>query len=211
VKKLLEVVNDQSTNSPVERYYMLEVDLSDSGDQMRAIVFFVSVGVLAMFFIYRQAIQVGPPGVISAGQKAPDFTLKFSLNNQDGESVKLSDYRGRLVFLHFWASWCPPCVAEAQDIEKLKNAMNGRPFQMLPISIDIEADAVREFDNRYDVTLPALLDPGQQIARGLYRITGPPETFLIGADGIVLRHIIGPAAWSDPRILASLESMLPES
>ena len=185
--------------------------MSDSRDKMKAIVFFVSAGVLAMFFVYRQVIQVGPPGVISAGQKAPDFTLKFPLKNQDGKSVKLSDYRGKLVFLHFWASWCPPCVAEAQDIEKLKNTMNGRPFQMLPISIDIEADAVREFDKRYDVTLPALIDPGQQIARGLYQVTGPPETFLIGADGIVLRHFVGPVAWSDPRILASLESMLPES
>jgi len=189
---------------------MVEVDLSDSRDQMRAIVFLVFVLVLAMFFVYRQAIQVGPPGVISAGQLAPDFTFKFPLRNHDGKSVKLSDYRGKLVFLHFWASWCPPCVAEAPDIEKLKNAMNGRPFQMLPISIDIEADAVREFDKRYDVTLPALLDPGQQIARGLYKITGPPETFLIGADGIVLRHIVGPVAWSDPSVLASLESMLPE-
>jgi len=190
---------------------MLEVDMSDSHDQMRAIVFFVSAGVLAMFFVYRQVSQVGPPGVISAGQKAPDFTLKFPLKNQHGKSVKLSDYRGKLVFLHFWASWCRPCVAEAQDIEKLKNAMNGRPFQMLPISIDNEPDAVREFDKRYDVTLPALIDPGQQIARGLYQITGPPETFLIGADGIVLRHFVGRVAWSDPRVLASLESMLPES
>ena len=198
-----------STISPVGRYYMLEVDVSDTRDQMKAIVFFVSVGILAMFFVYKQAIHVGPPGLISAGQQAPDFTLKFPLKNQDGKSIRLSDYRGKLVFLHFWASWCPPCVAEAKDIEKLKNAMNGRPFQMLPISIDIEADAVREFDKRYDVTLPALLDPGQQIARGLYQITGPPETFLIGPDGIVLRHIVGPVSWSDPRVLARIESMLP--
>jgi peroxiredoxin len=184
--------------------------LSDSRDHMKAIVFLVIAGALAMFLVYRQAIQDGPPGVINAGRQAPDFALKFSLKDQAGTSIKLSGYRGKLVFLHFWASWCPPCVDEAPELEKLKTVMNGKPFQMLPISIDIEVDAVREFDSRYKVTLPALLDPGQQIARGLYKITGPPETFLIGADGVVLRHIVGKVAWSNPRVLATLESMLPQ-
>ncbi len=203
------MTNNQSTISAVGKYYVLEVDLSDSHDQMKAIVFLVIAGALAMFLVYRQATQDGPP-VIAAGRQAPDFALKFALKNQAGTSVSLSGFRGKLVFLHFWASWCRPCVDEAPELEKLKNAMNGKPFQMLPISIDIEVDAVRDFDSRYKVTLPALLDPGQQIARGLYKITGPPETFLIGADGVVLRHIVGPVTWSDPSVLATLESMLPQ-
>ena len=80
---------------------------------------------------------------------------------------------------------------------------------MLAISIDVEEEEVYTFDKRNGVTLPALLDPGQQIARGLYKITGPPETFLISADGVMLKHIIGPERWSDPYVVAYIESMLP--
>lgn len=181
--------------------------MSQSGDRLKAIVFFAAMGVLAASLIYRQATQAGPPGSINEGQKAPDFSIKA----EDGMVVKLNDYRGKLVFLHFWASWCTPCVDEAQDLEQLKDIMKGKPFYMLPVSIDIENDAVRDFDKRYNVTLPALLDPGQQIARGLYKITGQPETFLISAEGIVLRHIVGPAPWSSRRVVAVIESMLPGS
>jgi peroxiredoxin len=89
--------------------------------------------------------------------------------------------------------------------------MKGQPFELLAVSIDIEEDSVREFDKRYNVTLPALLDPGQQVARGLYKITGQPETFLISPDGVVLKHIVGPVAWSKPGVIASIKSMLPSS
>ena len=167
---------------------------------MRAIALFVASGALAAFFVYKQAIEVGQPGVITIGQEAPDFELK---------GVKLSDYRGKLVFLHFWASWCSPCVAEAEHLEKLKIVMKDKPFEMLAISIDVEEDDVRKFDKEYNVTLPALLDPGRQVARGLYKITGQPETFLISPEGFVLKHILGPVEWSNPRVLANIESLLP--
>jgi len=166
---------------------------------LKAIALVVASGALAAFFVYKQAIEVGQPGAITIGQPAPDFELK---------GVNLSDYRGKLVFLLFWASWCPPCVDEADDLEKLKNIMKDKPFQMLPISIDVEEADVREFDKRYNVTMPVLLDPGRQIARGLYKITGQPETFLISPQGTVLKHIIGPVPWSNPRVLADIESML---
>jgi peroxiredoxin len=174
---------------------------------MKGIVFFAAIGGLATFFVYRQATQVGQPGMINVGQRAPDFALK----GEHGQQIKLSDYQGKLVFLHFWASWCPPCGDEAQDLEALKDEMKGQPFELLAVSIDIEEDSVREFDKRYNVTLPALLDPGQQVARGLYKITGQPETFLISPDGVVLKHIVGPVAWSRPGVLASIKSMLPSS
>lgn len=89
--------------------------------------------------------------------------------------------------------------------------MRDKPFQMVAVSIDIDADDVLKFDERNNVTLPALLDPGQQIARGFYKITGPPETFLISPGGIVLKHIVGPLPWSHPQVLAVIQSMLPDA
>lgn len=161
--------------------------LSFSKERVKTLLFFVAVGGVATFFVYKQVTKTGDPGVVSVGQPAPEFVLK----DDHGGTIKLSDYRGKLVFLHFWASWCPPCIREAQDLETLANTMRGEPFQMVAVSIDIDADDVRKFDKRNNVTLPALLDPGQQIARGMYKITGPPETFLISPRGIVLKHIIG--------------------
>ena len=174
-------------------------------ERLRAIVVFIASGALALFFVYKQAIEVGQPGVIRIGQQAPDFVLK----GEQGTSIKLSDYRGKLVFLHFWASWCPPCVDEADELEKLKTVMKNKPFEMLPISIDVEEADVREFDRRHNATMPVLLDPGRQIARGLYKITGQPETFLISPQGTVLKHIVGPLPWTNPRVLANIQSMLP--
>jgi peroxiredoxin len=170
----------------------------------KTIIFFLAVGAAAGFFTYNQLKHPGPPGIISIGQQAPDFALK----DEQNRVVKLSDYRGRLVFLHFWASWCSPCVDEAKELEALKTAMNDKPFQMLFISIDTDWEAVEQFDKTYHATIPSLLDPGQQIARGLYKITGQPETFLIGADGTVLIHTIGPARWSNARVIAAIESMM---
>jgi cytochrome c biogenesis protein CcmG, thiol:disulfide interchange protein DsbE len=179
----------------------------ESRQLVNAITFFAGIAALATFFVYKQATQIGQPGMINVGQRAPGFAIK----DEHGQQINLSDYQGKLVFLHFWASWCAPCIHEAPDLEWLKNEMKGKPFELLPVSIDIEEDAVREFDKRYDATMPALLDPGQQIARGLYKITGQPETFLISPDGVVLKHIIGPVAWSRPEVIASIRSLLPAS
>jgi peroxiredoxin len=174
-------------------------------ERVKTIFFFTAVAALALFFVYKQATHIGDPGIVNAGQVAPNFVLK----DEHGNKVQLSDYQGNLVFLHFWASWCPPCIAEAPDLETLKNSMVGKRFKMLPVSIDADIDAVSKFNARNNVTLLALLDPGQQVARGLYKITGQPETFLISPDGVVLKHIIGPMPWSNPQVLAAINSMLP--
>jgi peroxiredoxin len=172
---------------------------------VKAILFFVVVSSVAGYFVYKEVTRVGQPGIINIGQQAPDFALK----DENGKVVKLSDYRGKLVFLNFWASWCGPCVQEAPEMEALKKALQDKPFQMLAVSIDIEWDSVQQFNKQYNVTIPALLDPGQQVAKGLYKITGQPETFLISANGSVLKHIVGPARWSDPRVIAGIEAFLP--
>ena len=175
------------------------------GERIKAIIFFLLVGSVAGYFVYKEATRVGEPGIINIGQQAPDFALK----DENGKVVKLSDFRGKLVFLNFWATWCPPCVDEAPDMEALKKALKDKPFQMLAVSIDVDWDVVKRFNQQYNVSIPALLDPGQQVARGLYKITGQPETFLISANGSVLKHVVGPARWGNPQVIASIESMLP--
>ena len=134
---------------------------------------------------------------------APDF----SLPDMAGKSQRLSDYRGKVVFLNFWATWCVPCVEEAPEMEKLNARLKDRKFQMLTVAIDTDWKPVNEFYAVHNLTLPVFLDPGQQIARGLYKITGVPETFLIDANGHVVRHTFG-EHWADPRIVSYIESLI---
>ena len=172
-------------------------------ERLRAVLFFVFVGSIAGYFVYKEATRVGTPGVINIGQMAPDFTIK----DQSGHPVKLSDYRGKVVFLNFWATWCVPCVEEAPEMEKLNARMKDRKFQMLTVAIDTDWKPVNEFYVKHGLSVPVYLDPGQQVARGLYKITGVPETFLIDANGHVVRHTFG-EHWADPRMVSYIESLI---
>src|ERR1051326_2425594 len=151
--------------------------------RLKDIVFFLVVGSLAGYFVYKEVTRVGEPGIINVGQLAPDFSIK----DQNGHPVKLSDYRGKLVFLNFWATWCQPCVQEMPEMEALNKAYGDRKFQMLAISVDNDWKEVNQFYKDYHLTMPAFLDPGHQIAN-LYKVNKFPETFLIDGNGHVVKH-----------------------
>ena len=102
----------------------------------KPIIFFLIVGSIAGYFVYKEVTRVGQPGVINIGQQAPGFSIK----DANGHEVKLTDYRGKLVFLNFWATWCAPCVDEMPEMESMYRAFKDRKFQMLAISIDTEWD-----------------------------------------------------------------------
>ncbi len=123
---------------------------------------------------------------------APNFTLP----RLNGEIVRLSDYRGKIVFLNIWATWCPPCREEMPAMEKLYQEMKGEAFEILAVSIDAAgAKAVGPFMKQNKLSFPALLDP-KGMVKGLYGITGVPETFIIDKDGIINSKIIGPRDWA---------------
>jgi peroxiredoxin len=132
-------------------------------------------------------VDFGP----KVGAAAPDFGL-LSLR---GDTVKLSDYRGKAVFLNIWATWCPPCRKEMPAMGSLYQRLKGREFEMLAVSIDREGEKViRPFVAKYGLTFPVLLDPDSKTYR-LYGLTGIPETFLIDKNGVILYRIIGPENW----------------
>src|SRR5579862_4411172 len=167
-------------------------------ERVKAIVFFVVVGLVAGGFVYRQATHTGDPGVINVGQKAPDFSVK----DESGHLVKLSDFRGKIVFLNFWGTWCPTCVDEMPDIQKLYQQFQGRPFQILEVSIDNDWPEIHQFYKEHHLDLPTYLDPGHQIA-GLYKVYKFPETFLIDENGSVVRHTWY-ERWADQRVVSKV-------
>ena len=138
------------------------------------------------------------------GKLAPDFTL----NDLSGKPVQLSSLKGKVVLLNFWATWCPPCREEIPSMVRLNQAMQGKPFQMLAVSIDEGGkDAVEAFFRKGGVSLPALLDSDGKVARR-YGTTGVPETFVIDAKGVIVEKVIGPEDWSSPDVLAFLDKVI---
>ncbi|RNC71058.1 MAG: TlpA family protein disulfide reductase [Desulfuromonadales bacterium] len=138
------------------------------------------------------------------GNPAPDFTL----NTLNGEVVKLSELRGQVVLLNFWATWCPPCRQEIPSMMRLNAAMAGKPFRMLCVSIDDGGKvAVEEFFRKSGFTLPALLD-GDKRAGKLYGLTGVPETFVISKSGVILKKVVGAMEWDQPEVIGFLNEAM---
>lgn len=138
------------------------------------------------------------------GMAAPDFTL----TDLSGRKVSLSALQGKVTLLNFWATWCPPCREEIPSMVRLNRLMQGKPFQMLAVSIDQGGKgAVEAFFKQSGAVLPTLLDTGGKTAK-LYGATGVPETFVIDKKGVILKKIIGPAPWDSPEALKFLNSAI---
>jgi peroxiredoxin len=139
----------------------------------------------------------------SAAPAAPDFILP----DLSGKTVRLRDFRGKVVVLNLWATWCTPCVAEMPTLETLWKRMAGRDLVLLAVNQDERTDGVRGWVDGQELTFPVLLDPRAQVAHD-YGVSGYPETFVIDRNGRVVHHHIGFRDWSEPEIVAALEHLL---
>jgi len=160
---------------------------------------------LALVYMVQENSRHGERVPVVAGTKAPDFTVR----DLQGKEVTLSDFRGRLVFLNFWATWCPPCREEMPSMERLYRFMKGKPFTLLAVSVDTNAATVERFRRARGYTFPILIDEGQKAAT-LYQTTGVPETFIISPEGTILYKIVGPQDWATEKSLTDLSQLLPK-
>lgn len=149
-------------------------------------------GVMIILWVYLQNGSDAASDVV--GKQAGDFTLK----DEKGNTVHLADYKGQVVLLHFWASWCNPCVVEFPTLNNLYHAMEGKPFVILAVSMDEggkkDIDAFRK-NVKFDFN--AVLNPDQTVA-DLYGTFRLPESFIIDKNGKVARKIVGPQDWTNP-------------
>ncbi|MDD2897087.1 MAG: TlpA disulfide reductase family protein [Desulfuromonadaceae bacterium] len=136
---------------------------------------------------------------------APDVTVKSLAN---GSTLKLSDLKGKVVLLNFWATWCPPCREEIPSMMKLNTFMAGKPFQMVAVSIDEGGKpAIESFFKETGFSLPTYLDESG-ISSKAYGITGVPESFIIDKQGVLVKKIIGGFAWDSPEAVAFIEGLM---
>jgi peroxiredoxin len=142
--------------------------------------------------------------VIREGDRAPEFRLA----SLEGKAVDLSSYRGRVVMVHFWATWCPPCVEELPTLERLYRAYFGKDLEILAVSVDEGgAGAVVQFMQKNRFSLPVLLNPDQSVSRA-YGTFKFPETYLVDREGVVRKKVIGAVDWMSPTAQQVIQAML---
>lgn len=123
-----------------------------------------------------------------AGETAPNFTL----TSLDGKTVSLSDYRGQVVFLNFFATWCDPCKAELPDFNRMNNRMKdeGMKATFLLVNVQQQPDEVQAFMKQNGYTMTVLTDVSGAVA-AKYLVSGIPATFIVGPDGKIITKRVG--------------------
>ena len=152
---------------------------------------------------------------IETGGPAPPFEATAL----DGRTVSLADFRGKVVLLNAWATWCAPCRTEMPALERVHRRLAPRGLAVVAVSQDAapgglgalggpEGDVAR-FAAELGLTFPILLDPAGRL-QDRYRITGLPTTFLIDRHGRIARRVLGPAEWDRPPYVNWLSALLEE-
>lgn len=150
--------------------------------------------------------QISAMGLIVLKEKpaAPDFTL----TDKNGKKVTLSSFRGKVVLLNFWATWCPPCRQEMPSMEKLFQSFHDRTdFVMLAVDSQEPLTTVEPFLKKYGYTFPILLDTTGEVG-SMYSVTGIPTTYLIDAQGRVIAGKVGAHDWTIPAVADGLNALL---
>ncbi len=126
------------------------------------------------------------------GNIAPDI----SLYDLDGKAVKLSDFRGQVVMLNFWATWCGPCEAEMSSMEAIYKKYKDSGFVILAVDVGDSEVKVKRYVKEHNLTFPVLLDWSQAIA-GDFAIIGFPTTFIIDQNGVIRAVVVGERNWEE--------------
>ena len=152
------------------------------------------IHLVCLFFLTNSAtaIQIAKP--------APDF----SLQDINGKTYRLSDFKGKTIILNFWSTTCAPCVAEMPSLNTLYRDLKGSGLIVLGISLDRSAKPVRELANKLRIVYPLLMDSQQDVYFDSYALFGQPVSIVIDRAGMVQEKLIGEVDWSSVRIRSKL-------
>jgi len=139
-----------------------------------------------------------PPHV---GSRAKEFRVQDS-----DRQVSLDQFRGQVVVLNFWATWCPPCVEELPSLMNLQERMRTRGVIVLGVSIDVDGDAYHRFLRVHNINFLTVRDPQQKVA-AMYGTTGWPETYIIDRRGMLQRKFVGPVDWNSSEVIDFLNRL----
>lgn len=154
--------------------------------------------------VESEAMPLSQSATVAAGKLAANFKLK----DLKGNEISLASLRGKVVFLNVWATWCAPCRAEMPSIESLYNNFKAdKDFVVLAVSQDTNGAEVGPFVEQNHLQFTVLLDPRNEVGER-YDVNGIPETFIIGRDGRIVAHHVGPYDWSNADIREALQELI---
>jgi cytochrome c biogenesis protein CcmG/thiol:disulfide interchange protein DsbE len=182
---------------------------AETSNQLRRNVYYICVRIATLLLLL---LTIGLSGCYhgskpsSIGKAAPDFTVTDS-----DRSVTLSQLRGKIVVLNFWATWCPPCVEEMPSLVQMQKQMLGKGVIVLAVSVDDDADDYHKFLKDHGIDLLTVRDPGNKSDQGVTAVVASrygtfkfPETYIIDREGTIRRKFIGPIDWSQAEIVEYL-------
>jgi cytochrome c biogenesis protein CcmG, thiol:disulfide interchange protein DsbE len=150
---------------------------------------------------------------LDVGSRAPDYAALTLV----GDTVELASFRGDVVLLNIWATWCPPCVREMPALQRLHEELEPQGLRIIAVSVDAAVGAlgafgqpggdVAEFRDDFGITFTVLHDPSGRI-QSLYQVNGLPTTYLIDRDGRIRRKVLGAAEWDEPRFADDIRRIL---
>ncbi len=169
-----------------------------------------AIGLLTVALVYVIYIAMHER-IVVAGDAAPDFSVK----TDNGRTVSLPDFGGKVLVLNFWASWCPPCVQETPSLSSFASAYANKGVVVLGISVDRDETAYQAFLKKFN---PAFLTVRESTIHEDYGTFMYPETYIIDTKGRVLKKIVEPvdwpgdpnrfSDWTDPKLAAYIDSLL---
>ncbi|TLY25389.1 MAG: redoxin domain-containing protein [Nitrospirae bacterium] len=170
----------------------------------RLIVILGGLAILVFAFgvVWLQSSKYEP---LVVGMTAPDF----SLPDLQGKTQRLTDYRGKVVFLNFWATWCKPCKEEMPSMQVLWDNLKNRDFMMLAVSMDrvTTTKDIPSFVETLKLSFPILTDSWGQTDKR-YKLMGVPETYIIDQSGVLREKVIGPRDWTRRESIETIVQLL---
>lgn len=173
--------------------------------KLSLIPFVIVIILIAISVIFYEQNQYNRATTAVMGGKAP----AISLVNTQNFDVELSDYAGKVVIVNFWATWCKPCEEEIPSLVAMYNGFKNDDLVILAISIDKEKGPaeINNFAIAHNMNFQVLLDPKSGVGKR-YGITGVPESFIISRQGVIVKKFTGALDWTDPGVLALIQSEL---
>ncbi|MEW5977581.1 MAG: TlpA disulfide reductase family protein [Acidobacteriota bacterium] len=164
-----------------------------------------TLGVL-LLALYGWGCSGAAPGETEGPAEEGKLAPPASFQDASGKQYSLSDFRGKVVLLNFWATWCPPCREEMPSLEALNKQMDPSVFQLLALSVDDSWPVVSRFLEQNRFQIPVFADFDSRIASrfGTFKY---PETYILDAGGVVVKKVIGPLDWSSPKVVGFLKTL----
>ena len=160
---------------------------------------------IALFWACATAADAHAAAVLTpwTGGATPPLSLK----DVNGGAHDLARYKGKVVLINFWATWCEPCRQEMPSIQRLRDKFAGKPFVVLAINVDEPDARVRRFLEQTHLDLPVLMDPNKTATRG-WGVRVMPTTFIVGPDGRIRYRSMGDMDWSTETVVSAVSRLL---